>query len=176
MNDNIIKEFDEICDMFNNYIMRGYRKDGVIRFLAELTQKLCENGIVYMVESFDGEISVKEVMVDGQKIKEIQAKLDEAIESERSLCEEVEKLEAEKRENRNKMFPYENIERMKEEIKALNDRHQSDCIEKMQLHTALDVMIKKYQKLRNIHGLCGKVKKQEINGKEDLENISISCF
>ena len=103
MNNKTIKEFDEICDMLM-VICGNAKKDGVIRFLAELTQKLRENGIVYMVESLDGEISVKEVMVDGQKIKEIQAKLDEAIESERSLCEEVEKLEAEKRENRNKMF------------------------------------------------------------------------
>ena len=79
-----------------------------------------------------------------RKVKELHSKLDESIEAERSLCEEIEKLEAEKRENRDKVFPYESIEQMKERIEKLNDRHQSDCIEKTQLHTALDVMTEKY--------------------------------
>lgn len=55
------KEFDEICDMFTNY-MEEYNKSGAIRFLAELTQKLRENGVMYTVESFDGEINVRDVM------------------------------------------------------------------------------------------------------------------
>lgn len=206
------KEFDEICDMFADY-MEGYNKNGVIRFLAELTQKLRENGVVYTVESLGGEINVKDietgnsrkitVSIDGipkeyttekiceivhayediqhckehagehlhteehlkiislrgendslkRKVKELQSKIDESIESERTLCEEIEKLETEKKENRDKMFPYESIEKMKEKIAKLNDRHQSDCIEKTQLHTALDVMTEKYQRLRDIHGL-----------------------
>lgn len=147
------KEFNEICDMFNDY-MREYSKGGVIRFLAELTQKLREDGVAYTVESLDGEISVNEVEIEKHtKIKELQSKLDESVEAERNLCEEIEKLEAEKRENRDKMFPYERIEQMKEKIEKLNDRHQSDCIEKTQLHTALDVMTEKYQRLRNVHGL-----------------------
>ena len=86
-------------------------------------------------------------------IKELKIKLDESDAGEHSLCEEIEKLEAEKRKNRDKMFPYESIEKMKEKIAALNGRHQSDCIEKTQLHTALDVMTEKYQRLREIHGL-----------------------
>ena len=86
-------------------------------------------------------------------IKSLKSKLDESAEGERSLCEEIEKLEAEKRESKDKMFPYESIEKMKEKMSELNDRHQSDCIEKTQLHTALDVMTEKYQRLREIHGL-----------------------
>lgn len=54
------KEFNKICDMFTDY-MQEYNKSGVIRFLAELTQKLRENGVMYTVESFDGEINVKDV-------------------------------------------------------------------------------------------------------------------
>lgn len=213
------KEFNEICDMLND-TMKEHNKGGVIRFLAELTQKLRENGVVYTVESLGGEINVKDietgnprkitVSIDGipkgytaekiceivrayediqyckehsgehlhseeqlkiinlrqeierlkrngsekdELIKKMQSKLDESVESERSLCEEIEKLEAEKRESRDKMFPYESIEKMKQKISALNDRHQSDCIEKTQLHTALDVMTEKYQRLRDIHGL-----------------------
>lgn len=206
------KEFNEICDMFND-TMKEYNKGGVIRFLAELTQKLRENGVAYTVESLGGEINVKDietgnprkitVSIDGipkgytaekiceivrsyediqhckehagehlhteehlkiislrgendslkRKSKELQSKLDESIESERSLCEEIEKLEADKRESRDKIFPYESVEKMKEKIETLNDRHQSDCIEKTQLHTALDVMAEKYQRLRDIHGL-----------------------
>lgn len=213
------KEFDEICDMFNDY-MEEYNKNGVIRFLAELTQKLRESGVWYTVESFDGEINVKDievgnprkitVRIDGmpkgytaekiceivrayedikhckehagehlhseehlkiislrqeidclkrnsskkdELIKSLKSKLDESAEGERSLREELEKLEAEKRESKDKMFPYESMEKMKEKISELNDRHQSDCIEKTQLHTALDVMAEKYQRLREIHGL-----------------------
>lgn len=213
------KEFNEICDMFADY-MEGYNKSGVIRFLVELTQKLRENGVMYTVESFDGEINVKDievgnprkitVRIDGmpkgyteekiceivrayedikhckehagehlhseehlkiislrqeieclkrnsskkdELIKSLKSKLDESAEGERSLCEEIEKLEAEKRESKDKMFPYESIEKMKEKMSELNDRHQSDCIEKTQLHTALDVMTEKYQRLREIHGL-----------------------
>lgn len=52
---------------------------------------------------------------------------------------------------------YEIIDREKEPIKKkcaeLEDRHQSDCITINQLHTALDVMTEKYQKLKEIHGL-----------------------
>lgn len=206
------KEFNEICDTLSDY-MKDYNKDGVIRFLAELTQKLRESGVMYTVEALDGEISVRDVFIRNQngvtvdingipkkysyekiseivrayedvqyckehagehlhseehlkiislrgendslkrKVKELHSKLDESIEAERSLCEEIEKLEAEKRENRDKVFPYESIEQMKERIEKLNDRHQSDCIEKTQLHTALDVMTEKYQRLRDVHGL-----------------------
>ena len=206
------KEFNEICDMLND-TMKEYNKGGVIRFLAEPTQKLRENGVVYTVESLGGEINVKDietgnpgkitVRIDGipkeyttekiceivrayedikhckehagehfhseehlkiislrgendslkRKVKQQQLKLDESVEAERSLCEEIEKLEAEKRENGDKMFPYESIEQMKERIEKLNDRHQSDCIEKTRLHTALDVMTEKYQRLRDVHGL-----------------------
>lgn len=206
------KEFDEICDMFADY-MEDCNKSGVIRFLAELTQKLRESGVMCTVEALDEEISVRDVFIRNQngvtvdingipkeyshekiseivrayedikhceehvgehlhseehlkiislrgendslkrKVKELRSKLDESIEAERSLCEEIEKLEVEKRENRDEMFPYESIEKMKQKISALNDRHQSDCIEKTQLHTALDVMAEKYQRLRDIHGL-----------------------
>ncbi len=213
------KEFNEICDMFSDY-MEEYNKSGVIRFLAELTQKLHENGIIYTVESFDGEINVKDILtgnpsemtvdIDGipkvypvkkiceiirafediqhckehagehlhseehlkiiqlrqqiqywkrinaEKdlfIKELKIKLDESDAGERSLCEEIEKLEAEKRENKDKIFPHESIEKMKEKISVLNDRHQSDCIRITELHTALDVLIRKYEKLKEIHGL-----------------------
>lgn len=213
------KEIDEICDMIND-TMKEYDKGRVVRFLAELTQKLRENGVVYTVESLGGEINVKDietgnprkitVSIDGipkgytaekiceivrayedikhckehagehlhseehlkiinlrqeierlkrngsekdELIKKMQSKLDESVESERSLCEEIEKLEAEKRENRDKIFPYESVEKMKEKIETLNDIHQSDCIDKAQLHTALDVMAEKYQRLRDIHGL-----------------------
>ena len=213
------KEFNEICDMFADY-MEGYNKSGAIRFLAELTQKLRENGVIYTVESLGGEINVKDietgnprkitVSIDGmpkgytaekiceivrayedikhckehagehlhseehlkiislrqeieclkrnsskkdELIESLKSKLDESVVGERNLCEEIEKLEQEKRENRDKMFPYESVEKMKEKISILNDRHQSDCIEKTQLHTALDVMTEKYQRLRDIHGL-----------------------
>lgn len=206
------KEFDEICDMFADY-MEDYNKSGVIRFLAELTQKLRESGVMCTVEALDGEISVRDVFIRNQngvtvdingipkeyshekiseivrayedikhceehagehlrseeylkiislrgendslkrKVKELHSKLDESIEAESSLCEEIEKLEADKRESRDKIFPYESVEKMKEKIEALNNRHQSDCIEKAQLHTALDVMAEKYQRLRDIHGL-----------------------
>lgn len=206
------KEFNEICDMFADY-MEGYNKIGAIRFLAELTQKLRENGVVYTVELLGGEINVKGIETENprkitlsiggipkeyttekiceivrayedikhceehagehlhteehlkiinlrgendslkRKVKELHSKLDESVVGERNLCEEIEKLEQEKRENRDKMFPYESVEKMKKKISILNDRHQSDCIEKTQLHTALDVMTEKYQKLRDIHGL-----------------------
>jgi len=206
------KEFDEICDMLNDY-MKEYNKGGVIRFLAEVTQKLRESGVMCTVEALDGEISVRDVFIRNQngvtvdingipkeysheniseivrayediqhckehagehlhseeylkiislrgendslkrKVKELHSKLDESIEAERSLCEEIEKLEADKRESRDKIFPYESVEKMKEKIETLNDRHQSDCIDKAQLHTALDVMAEKYQRLRDIHGL-----------------------
>lgn len=46
-----------------------------------------------------------------------------------------------------------NTEETKKKMSALKDRYQSDCIEKTQLHTALDVMTEKYQRLREIHGL-----------------------
>ena len=44
-------------------------------------------------------------------------------------------------------------EKMKKRMMVLNDKYQSDCIEKTQLRTALDVMAEKYQRLRDIHGL-----------------------
>lgn len=56
------KEFDKIFDMFTDY-MEDYNKSGVIRFLAELTQKLRENGVMYTVESFGGEINVKDIEI-----------------------------------------------------------------------------------------------------------------
>ncbi len=40
-----------------------------------------------------------------------------------------------------------------ERISELEDRHQSDRITINQLHTALDVMTEKYQRLREINGL-----------------------
>lgn len=213
------KEFNEICDMLND-TMKEYNKGGVIRFLAELTQKLCENGVVYTVESLGGEINVKDietgnprkitVSIDGipkgytaekiceivrayedikhckehagehlhseehlkiinlrqeierlkrnsskkdELIKSLKSKLDESAESERSLCEKIEKLEVEKRENRDKMFPYESVEKMKEKISELNDRHQSDCITINQLQVTIDTICDKYSRLRKIHGL-----------------------
>ena len=54
------KESDEICDMLND-TMKEYDKGRVVRFLAELTQKLRENGVVYTVESLGGEIDVKDI-------------------------------------------------------------------------------------------------------------------
>lgn len=213
------KEFNEICDMFADY-MEGYNKSGVIRFLAELTQKLRENGVVYTVESLGGEINVKDietgnprkitVSIDGipkgytaekiceivrayediqhckehagehlhseehlkiinlrqeierlkrnsskkdELIKSLKSKIDESAEGERSLREELEKLEAEKRESKDKMFPYESMEKMKEKISELNDRHQSDCITINQLQVTIDTICDKYSRLRKIHGL-----------------------
>lgn len=46
-----------------------------------------------------------------------------------------------------------NTEETKKKMSALNDRHQSDCIRITELHTALDVVIRKYEKLKEIHGL-----------------------
>lgn len=208
------KEFDEICDMFTDY-MEEYNKSGVIRFLVELTQKLRENGVMYTVESFDGEINVKDievgnprkitVRIDGmpkgyteekiceivrayedikhckehagehlhseehlkiislrqeidclkrnsskkdELIKRLNSKLDELVERECSLREGIEKLEAENRESEDKMFPYKSIEKMKEEISELNDRHQSDCITINQLQVTIDTICDKYSGLR----------------------------
>lgn len=213
------KEFNEICDVFNDH-MEECNKGRVIRFLAELTQKLRENGVVYTVELLGGEINVKDietgnprkitVSIDGipkgytaekiceivrayedikhckehagehlhseehlkiinlrqeierlkrnsskkdELIKSLKSKLDESAESERSLCEKIEKLEVEKRENRDKMFPYESVEKMKEKISELNDRHQSDCITINQLQVTIDTICDKYSRLRKIHGL-----------------------
>ncbi len=42
---------------------------------------------------------------------------------------------------------------LRNKIAELENRHQSDCITINQLHTALDVMTEKYQRLREIHGL-----------------------
>lgn len=220
------KEFGEICDMFNGY-MEECNKGGVIRFLAELTQKLRENGVVYTVESLGGEINVKDietgnprkitVSIDGipkeyttekiceivrayedikhckehagehlhseehlkiiqlrqkidclernsskkdELIESLKSKLDESVGGERNLCEEIEKLEQEKRENRDKMFPYESIEDMKERIASFEDRYQSDCITINQLNVCIDILCEKYSVLREIHGhkedkLCG---------------------
>jgi len=46
-----------------------------------------------------------------------------------------------------------NSSKREKRISELEGRHQSDCITINQLHTALDVMTEKYQKLREIHGL-----------------------
>lgn len=95
-----------------------------------------------------------------QKIRKLQSKLDESVEAERRLCEEIEKLEAEKRENRDKIFPYESIEDMKERMTAFENRYQSDCITINQLNVCIDILCEKYSILREIHGhkedkLCG---------------------
>lgn len=86
-------------------------------------------------------------------IKELKIKLDESDEGKRSLCEEIEKLESKKKEDRDKMFPYESAEKMKEKIASLNDRHQSDCITINQLQVTIDTICDKYSRLRKIHGL-----------------------
>lgn len=179
------KEFDEICDMFNDY-MREYNKGGVIRFLAELTQKLRDSGVMYTVESLDGEINVKDILtrkqstitvdVNGipkeyeyEKICEIvrayediqhcKERAGEHLHTEEhlkiiQLRQQIECLE------RNSSLKDELIKTLKDDLKEAkkrvgkaNDRHQSDCIEKTQLHTALDVMTEKYQRLKDIHGL-----------------------
>ena len=46
-----------------------------------------------------------------------------------------------------------NTEETKKKISILNDRHQSDYIRITELHTALDVVIRKYEKIKEIHGL-----------------------
>lgn len=80
------KEFDEICDMFTDY-MEDYNKSGVIRFLAELTQKLRDNGVVYTVESFDGEINVKDIEVCSKG--DCEKSICENIPNYESLCQEL---------------------------------------------------------------------------------------
>ena len=179
------KEFDEICDMFADY-MEGYNKRGVIRFLAELTQKLRENGVAYTVESLGGEINVKDiktgnprkitVSIDGipkgytaEKICEIVRSYEdiqhckehagEHLRTEEhlkiiNLRQEIEclKRNSSKKDELIKTLKKDS-EEMKNRIAVLNDKYQSDCIEKTQLHTALDVMAEKYQRLRDIHGL-----------------------
>lgn len=179
------KEFNEICDMFADY-MEGYNKSGAIRFLAELTQKLRENGVVYTVESLGGEINVKDietgnprkitVSIDGipkgytaekiceivrayEDIKHCEEHTGEHLHSEEhlkiiNLRQEIEclKRNGSKKDELIKTLKKDS-EEMKNRIAVLNDKYQSDCIEKTQLHTALDVMTEKYQRLRDIHGL-----------------------
>lgn len=179
------KEFNEICDMFNDY-MEEYNKDGAIRFLTELTQKLRDSGVMYTVESLDGEINVKDILTRKQsaitvdangipkeyeyeKICEIvrayediqhcKERAGEHLHTEEhlkiiQLRQQIECLE------RNSSTKDELIKTLKDDLKEAkkrvgkaNDRHQSDCIEKTQLHTALDVMTEKYQRLKDIHGL-----------------------
>ena len=179
------KEFGEICDMFNDY-MEECNKGGVIRFLAELTQKLRENGVVYAVESLGGEINVKDIetgnprkitaSVDGipkeytaekiceivrayEDIKHCKEHAGEHLHSEEylkiiHLRQEIEclKRNSSKKDELIKTLKKDS-EEMKKRMMVLNDKYQSDCIEKTQLHTALDVMAEKYQQLRDIHGL-----------------------
>lgn len=179
------KEFDEICDMFND-TMKEYNKGGVIRFLAELTQKLRENGVAYTAESLGGEINVKDietgnprkitVSIDGipkgytaeeiceivrayEDIKHCEEHAGEHLHSEEhlkiiSLRQEIEclKRNSSKKDELIKTLKKDS-EEMKNRIAVLNDKYQSDCIDKTRLHTALDVMTEKYQKLREIHGL-----------------------
>lgn len=80
------KEFDEICDMFND-CMEDYNKSGVIRFLAELTQKLRESGVIYTVESFDGEINVKDIEIHSEE--DCEKAICENIPNYESLCREL---------------------------------------------------------------------------------------
>lgn len=179
------KEFNEICDMFND-TMKEYNKGGVIRFLAELTQKLRENGVAYTVESLGDEINVKDietgnprkttVSIDGipkgytaekiceivrayEDIKHCEEHAGEHLHSEEhlkiiSLRQEIEclKRNSSKKDELIKTLKKDS-EEMKNRIAVLNDKYQSGCIEKTQLHTALDVMTEKYQRLRDIHGL-----------------------
>lgn len=44
-----------------------------------------------------------------------------------------------------------NLECVSERMSELEDRHQSDCIEINRLHTALEVMMEKYVKLKEVH-------------------------
>lgn len=179
------KEFNEICDMFNDY-MEECNKGGVIRFLAELTQKLRDNGVAYTVESLGGEINVKDietgnprkitVSIDGipkgyaaekiceivrayEDIKHCEERAGEHLYSEEhlkiiNLRQETEclKRNSSKKDELIKTLKKDS-EEMKKRMMVLNDKYQSDCIEKTQLHTALDVMTEKYQRLREIHGL-----------------------
>ena len=40
-----------------------------------------------------------------------------------------------------------------DKIEKLNDRHQSDCIKINQLNVVIDVLVEKYARLREVHGL-----------------------
>lgn len=40
-----------------------------------------------------------------------------------------------------------------DKIAKLNDRHQSDCIKINQLNVVIDVLVEKYARLREVHGL-----------------------
>ncbi len=55
--------------------------------------------------------------------------------------------------NYDSLTAFNNAVKKRNRIAELENRHQSDCITINQLHTALDVMIEKYQRLREIHGL-----------------------
>lgn len=113
------KELDEICDMLND-TMKEYDKGRVVRFLAELTQKLRENGVVYTVESIGSEINIKDIETGNpRKITVSIDGIPKGYTAEK-ICEIVRS--------------YEDIQHCK-------------------LHTALDVMAEKYQRLRDIHGL-----------------------
>lgn len=40
-----------------------------------------------------------------------------------------------------------------DKIEKLNDRHQADCIKINQLNVVIDVLVEKYARLREVHGL-----------------------
>ena len=45
------------------------------------------------------------------------------------------------------------IGELRARMKEANDRHQLDCIRINQLQVALDIVVERYQKLREVHGL-----------------------
>lgn len=70
----------------------------------------------------------------------------------------VQKLQNEnnslKCENEMLIAKYKEYEsRHRDRLDELENQHQSDCIKINQLHTALDVMAEKYQRLRELKGL-----------------------
>ena len=50
-------------------------------------------------------------------------------------------------------FYKQEMAKMQIKLDALENRHQSDCIEINQLNTALEVILDKYQRLKEIKGL-----------------------
>lgn len=50
-------------------------------------------------------------------------------------------------------FYEQEMAKMQIKLGALEDRHQSDCIEINRLNTALEVILDKYQRLKEIKGL-----------------------
>lgn len=75
------------------------------------------------------------------------------------LMEEILDYEPTNKEDDIAQFDYDSLRAFNNAVKKRNriaeleNRHQSDCITINQLHTALDVMTEKYQKLREIQGL-----------------------